>query len=148
MTFDAAGDLFVANVNGTTVVAYKHPLSNGMAASFTLSGMFDPAGMAFDAAGNLYVSSCAAVPPSPLYKFNTPVNASTTPSATDPGANTTVNCADGATLDPSGNFWVGDFNGNFLEFPVGSATFTTMAPSLTLTPGAPFSNGYDVKFGP
>jgi sugar lactone lactonase YvrE len=53
---DAAGNLYVADINASKIVVYHAPLSGAPDSAFTITaGLSTPEGIAFDAAGNLYV---------------------------------------------------------------------------------------------
>ena len=87
VSFDAAGNLYVSDVLAGTVSVY--PLASGTAFGHPvtadtltpiLTGLSDPAGLAFDPAGNLYVNYygiAAVLPKTTGTLFGTPVTANT-----------------------------------------------------------------------
>ncbi len=54
LAFDAAGDLYVANLTGNTISEFS---STGASKGTFASGLDLPVGLAFDAAGDLYVAN-------------------------------------------------------------------------------------------
>jgi hypothetical protein len=145
VTVNAAGDVFVADVENNRVLEFTPPLSNGMAASVVLGqatfaargaaatavGMSDPVGVAVDARGDLWVADASNnrvleyVPP-----FATGMAASlvlgqvnltqSVRAATATGLDYPL----GVSLDTHGDLWVADSDNNRVveyvpvEFPV------------------------------
>jgi hypothetical protein len=161
VVFDSGGDLWVADSDFHRVLEYKPPFTNGMAAVLAIgqvdlnSGspnqgglaptdatLLDPDGLAFDAAGDLWIvdhGNCRVLEFKP--PFSTGMAASLVLGQVDfthglpnqggaTGANT-LSEAMGATFDAAGNLWVADaLNHRVLEF---QAPFTTnMNASLVL----------------
>lgn len=116
IAFDASGDLWVANRGNDTVVAFTPsqlaaggsptPTVTLMATSNSLSG---PAGLAFDAKGNLWVAN-ANGSSGTVVRFDALqlTSGSPTPAAT---LGTTSTANEGIAFDASGALWVYSFNG-------------------------------------
>jgi sugar lactone lactonase YvrE len=150
--FDKSGNLWVVDYVNNRVLEYTHPLSTGMSASLvigqpnfttgtaalTASGLYRPAGAAFDSSGNLWVVDSSNnrvleyTPP-----FFTGMSASLvigqssftalTPALTARG----LDNPSGLAFDPSGNLWVADEGNNrVLEYT--PAFSTGMNASLVI----------------
>src|SRR5262249_36024462 len=65
--FDNQGNLWVADYSNDRILEFQQPFSSGMSAELTMQGcptpspacFYDPQGLAFDAAGDLWVSDAA-----------------------------------------------------------------------------------------
>ncbi|MHB2025852.1 MAG: right-handed parallel beta-helix repeat-containing protein [Elusimicrobiota bacterium] len=138
ISFDAAGNLWVADRYNNRVLEFVPPFSNGMnaslvlgqtiftssAATVTQNGMYYPTGISFDAAGNLWMTDqfnnrvLEFVPP-----FSNGMNASLVLGQTiftSSAATVTQNgmyYPTGISFDTPGNLWMADqFNHRVLEF--------------------------------
>lgn len=135
LTFDKSGNLWVADEQNNRVLEYKPPFSIGMNANlvigqsvFTTSGAFtnssrlsNPEGVAFDSAGNLWVSDFNN---NRVLMFKTPfasdmvatlvIGQSTFLGGSSNGGSlisqTGFNSPAGLRFDGSGNLWVADQN--------------------------------------
>lgn len=92
MAFDASGNLFASNLLGGvsffygTITKYAAPLTNGEAPAITLTqtkagvSTYSPWGIAFDAAGNLYVvNTVGGVGAGGIVEYLAPITAASTP---------------------------------------------------------------------
>lgn len=91
LAFDASGNLYVANFRGGgvpygngSITVYDAPITNGEAAAATIPIVYFPCGVAFDAAGNLYVSTDegGAANQGSIQEFTPPFTSSSTPAVT------------------------------------------------------------------
>ena len=129
VSFDAAGNLWVADLSNNRVLMFKPPFATGMAASLvigqsdftsngqdtTLTTFHGPACLVFDASGNLWVSDyynnrvLMFKPP-----FTNGMQASLVLGQTDftssgsAVSQTGLNAPEGLGFDTSGNLWVAD----------------------------------------
>ena len=116
LAFDARGDLFVANSQGTTVSEFAPGSTTPTA---TLTGLNSPTALAFDARGDLFVANAAF---GTVSEF---APGSTTPTATLTGLDSPAALA----FDAHDNLFVASSGDNTVrEFAPGSTT-----PTATLT---------------
>ncbi len=132
IAIDSAGGVWVADRQNDRVVGFAAPLSNGMAASAVLGepnlvtrspsapyGLVNPTGLAFDAAGDLWVADSGN---NRVVEYLGPISTTESPSAVEgqtgfagtAGGTTAVNLS-GPTMpavDPSGDLWVEDTGNN------------------------------------
>lgn len=132
---DANGDLFVSNQSntpGTQTAGYINVYapadqSGNVTPTRRITGLHNPQGLAFDSAGNLYVSVVDAID-----VFAPGANGNATPIRTISGAATTLQNTvlggqpQGLALDPAGNAFV-TMGPVVLEFPSGATG--NVAPS-------------------
>lgn len=168
VTFDALGDLWVADYANNRVLEYASPLafSNGEGASLvigqaafttsaapsppTAASLHGPTAIAFDGSGNLWVVDSGN---NRVLEYNKPFSNGEaasivlgqssfvvgTPNTGGLGASS-LNNPHGIALDLSGNLWVSDFGNNRILEYLGPAFSTHQAASVVL--GQPnFSSG-------
>jgi sugar lactone lactonase YvrE len=134
-TFDAAGNLWVANpamVNSTVVEFSASQLgaSGSPTPAVTLSGaaLNGPEGLAFDFGGNLWVVNAGS---STVIEF-TPnqlgASGSPTPAVTLSATGGSLNNPVGLAFDPNGNLWVANYT---------SSTVVAFTPSQLVPSGSP-----------
>ena len=132
MCVDRAGDIFVANLGGETIVEYAH---GGKTSIETLKDNGTPNGCAIDpTTGDLAVTNNCDGPEGSCYPSGTILiykNAKRTPKAlTDPYSAIMLYCA----YDKDGNLFVSGSNGGyasgFAEMRRGSTTFTSLPITL------------------
>jgi len=167
ISFDSAGNLWVADFINNRVLEYAAPVTTGEAASVvigqgtfttgtsgtTATTLFNPAGISFDSAGNLWVVDFGnnrvlkyAAPITTGEAATVVVGQGTFTSGTSGTTATTLTNPAGISFDSGGNLWVGDTNNNrVLEYAapittgeaatvvVGQGTFTTGTADTTAT---------------
>jgi sugar lactone lactonase YvrE len=133
ITFDASGDLWVADFGYNRVLEYTPPFATHEAASLvigqpnftatgaatTSTGLRNPAGVVFDSSGNLWVSDYLN---NRILEYTTPLSTGEAaslvigqPDLTTGTATTTstgLYLPYGITFDASGNLWVADSSNN------------------------------------
>ncbi len=155
VAFDPSGNLWVSDDNNNRVLEFKPPFANGMnaylvigqpdfvtaAASGGKTGLFNPAGIAFDSGGNLWVADLGN---NRVLEFQSPFNsgmaaslvigqqdfASSTPATTQNGFSEPHS----PRFDSSGNLWVSEGRSisRILEFTSStSSSVTTTSPPTT-----------------
>ena len=120
LIFDAAGNLYVSNYNGTTV----SKVTAGGATSIFASGFKEPDGLAFDSAGNLYVSN-----------FGENTISKVVPDGTVTPFTSGYNGPNAFTFDAAGNLYVVNYHGG---------TISKMTPGGTVST---FASGFNEPFG-
>lgn len=157
LAFDASGDLWVANLNGGAVVEFTpaqlassgSPVQSVRLGAAT-GGITEPAGLAFDAAGNLWVAN-----------FNGGVDrfdASQLTTSGHPVAAAVIGAAagsnpSGVAIDASGALWVLDENGGSpavlrrFTSPDSLSGSVSPSPDVTLTSLGEVDGG-DLAFDP
>jgi hypothetical protein len=133
--------LYVTNfqIAGTGLVIYAPPFSAASTPAVSVpsgaSGLNDPAGMAIDNAGNVYVIAKGAAPPSKIMIYAQPITAASIPTTTItlPSSNNAYSLA----LDGPGNIWVADRAGTSSTIREYTPPFSNAStPALTLTNAA------------
>jgi len=143
IAFDAAGDLWVANLNNNTIVEFAPAQLTATASpapTVTLSStsISSPFGIAFDASGNLWVGNDVGT----VLRFD--AGQLTTTGGPTPAASLASSAVgsnpDGVTFDASGALWVGDYNGGgsailrrFTNPDALTGSGLTPAPDVTLS---------------
>jgi len=168
LAFTATGDLLVSDFDNNRVLEFVPPFTDGMSASVALgqaslttkapaasaTGLYDPAGLAIDAAGDLFVGDLRNsrvvefTPPFTTGETESLVIGQTTFTGHAPSGATAVNITSptGLAIDSRGDLWVADTEINrVLEFVppfsngmaasrvIGQSTFTTAATSTSAT---------------
>lgn len=162
MAFDRDGNLWVADAYNNRVLEFQPPFTDGMSASLVLGktpnfgtgacggptrGLCEPLSLAFDGAGNLWVSDNIN---NRVVQFTPPFTESETPSlvigqadlttSTLGGGNTGLDYPWGIAFDAAGNLWVVDaLNWRVLEFraPFTNGEAASLAlgyPDFTINP--------------
>jgi len=177
LTFDSSGNLWVTDFNNNRVLRYAPPFFNGEPASMVLgqlgasytsntqavsaTGMYAPAGLAFDSSGNLWVADSGN---DRVLEFQAPLSnseaaslvigySSFNVSGLQPTSASAMNQPGAIAFDYFGNLWVMDTgNSRILEFKppfsngmsaslvLGQSTFTTSVEAVTQS-GAAGPNG-------
>jgi hypothetical protein len=136
---DGDGNMYVADYTNNRVLEYNAPLSNGMSANrvfgqpnmtsnvanpggISANTLWNPWGVALDAAGNLYVADHSN---HRMLEYDTPITTNTTadrvfgqPSLTSSGCNKgglgrgSLCLPSGPAVDSLGDVWVADFGNN------------------------------------
>jgi sugar lactone lactonase YvrE len=170
MAFDSSGNLWMTDTNNNRVLEFAAPISSGESATTVLgqsdfttdglsaaqSGMTNPAGVAFDSSGNLWVADSND---NRVLEFKPPFSngmaASVVlgqPSLTSTITYTTasgLNFPSSVAFDSSGNLWVADGGNNrILEYkaPFGtgmSASLVIGQANLTVGASASTQAGFD-----
>jgi sugar lactone lactonase YvrE len=143
LAFDAAGNLWVSNYYNNTVVAFapaQLTTSGSPAPSVTLSAagqsLNQPAGLAFDALGNLWVANTLQ---NTVVAFGSGQRGSSgapDPVVTLSSTGTSLSFPFSLAFDAGGNLWVGNFNSNTVEqFPAFRLSANgAPSPAVTLSP--------------
>src|SRR5208337_3322479 len=122
MSFDASGNLYVANAENNTI---SKVTPAGTVSTFVSSGLSDPSGLAFDSSGNLYVAN---------YSGNTI-------SKVTPGGTVSTFVSSGLSgpgdlaFDASGNLYVANYSGNTISKVTPGGTVSTFVSSGLSGPG-------------
>jgi len=105
---DAAGALYVADAEAGTISAYAPPLLSATAPAFQITGVNQPAQLAFDLGGSLFVAACGS---NQILRFDPPFSSTSVPALTFalPGA---AQCPHGIAFDASGDLFVAARNVN------------------------------------
>jgi len=133
--------MFVADfANG--LVVFNLPLTATSAPAFTIAGG-GTAGVAFDAAGNLYVSNVFA---RTIAVYASPISATSTPSKTI-GPITGASLPGFLVFDSAGNLYVADFGNSQVEIFHPPFVGGPQAPAITMTgvPGTPVGMAFDLQ---
>lgn len=126
----ASARLFVADLNNGLVV-FNQPIASTSMPSFTIAGAGDT-GVAFDSAGNLYVSNSFN---QTISVYKSPVSATSTPFLVI-GPITGAITPEGMRFDAAGNLWVGDELGQQVMKFVPPFAAGVQAPALAMSTAA------------
>ena len=135
LAFDAAGNLYVADVRGTTV----SKVTPAGAVSTFASGINGPDGLAFDAAGNLYVGI-----------VNGTAVDKVTPAGVVSAFASGLNAPDGLAFDTAGNLYVANEYTNTVSKVTPAGVVSTFASGFNVPRGLAFDaagNLYVVNAG-
>jgi hypothetical protein len=119
LTFDAAGDLWVANAGGDSLTEYTKPAqANGdLAPADTISGPYtdlnDPTGMTLDSQGNLLVANSLG---NSLAEHSVTQSGNAFPLRTIYGPDTGLLLPHGVDVDAQGNIYVSNVAGGITEY--------------------------------
>ena len=134
MTFDNAGNLWVASTDTNTVNEYNGPwgavtgtMTPAANIVLTPAAFNRPEGLAFDAAGNLYVAEEGTTTVS---IFTPPIATGNSPSGT---LNGLTGAPDSVIVDHAGNLYVGEVSGDIARF---NAPITAGSSPNTIDPAA------------
>jgi sugar lactone lactonase YvrE len=125
LSFDSQGALFVSNATDNTVA--RIPPGGGAAQTFARTLVTSPQGMAYDAAGNLFVTGFGQ-----LVKLDPSDNATV--------LSTSISSGRGVAVGPSGDVYVANGGPGTITRTVGGTT-TTFASGFTSTGGLVFGPG-------
>jgi sugar lactone lactonase YvrE len=165
--FDQSGNLWVSDTNNNRILEFSPPFTTGMNASLVLgqssfttygnstspSGLYYPAGLAFDSAGDLWVTDAGN---SRVLEFKAPFTSGMSaslvlgqPSFTSsaPGLSAKgLNFPFSLAFDPLGNLWVADSGNNRVlgfaqpfsndesaSLVVGQTSLTSVRPAISQT---------------
>ena len=157
LAFDSAGDLWVANYDSSTLVDYpKNRLASGaqvpaVTISSDSSGSLNsPAGLAFDASGDLWVAANLS---NKVLEYTRGELSSGHPRpAVTISADTrgSLNSPEGLTLDPGGDLWVANYGDNSLsEFaPSELSRSGSWSPSFIAGPDTGLRSPGYIAIGP
>jgi hypothetical protein len=143
LTVDASGRIYVVANNGSSgsiTVYAANPsgtLNEAPIATITGSntGLNDPAGVALDASGRIYVSNDGGTPSITVYAASPSGTMNEAPLATIAGTNTFLSDPIGLSVDGSGNIYVANEAGSILVYPA----IPTLGGSLNEMPTAVIS---------
>lgn len=155
LAFDASGNLWVSNLNASTVVAYSpaqlaaggSPTPSVTISSDPTPSLAQPYGLAFDASGDLWVANGGS--PNTVVRFDAAQlsTGAPTPAATIAASSLGGNPR-GLAIDNSGALWVSDANTNGLRRFVDASSLSgdvTPAADIVLT-GLPGGDLYGMAF--
>ena len=108
VAIDQSGALYVVDALSGSISVYTPPLLNATSPSFSITGLNQPAQIAFDANGSLWAAQCGA---NTVVRFDPPFSKSSVPAIaiTLPGA---LQCPHGIAFDAAGNLFVAARNVN------------------------------------
>ena len=157
VTFDGSGDLWVTSYETNKLMEFtpsqlaaggtQTPAVTITSDTTTPRSLVRPAGMAFDAAGDLWVSQTA---PASLVEF-TPTQLKTTgapkPKVFLYGTRTDLVTPRGMAFDTKGNLWVSSFGSQSLAkfSPAALAAGGNQAPATTITYALTWQPAFDTK---
>lgn len=146
-------DMFVSNLYGSTISRFA---GNGLgkfstAATSLSGGLSYPAGLAFDARGNLFVADSAGA--DSITKFALTSGVGTTPATFGTGSvvltGAGLNCPTGLAFDSLGNLFVANAHGDSItEFAAGTTPGTFGIGKVALTGGGlsyPIGLAFDTR---
>jgi sugar lactone lactonase YvrE len=147
--FDANGNLWLTHFGANTVAEYSASQLNASGAptpAVTLSAnaesLSDPAGLAFDSSGNLWIVNASTAT---VVEFTASQLASTgspTPAVTISASSASLDEPIGIAFDASGNLWVSNIGGSIVAFtPSQVAASGAPTPTVILTAAAGSING-------
>jgi len=133
MAFDASGNLYVVNNNGTIDVFNSSGASTGTFGS----GLTNPVGMVFDASGNAYVLDATK---NKIYEFNSGGTLVNTLSVTG------LNGASAIAIDSSGNLYIANTGANdVLEVNAGTGAISkTITSNINAPTGIALDNSGNI----
>jgi sugar lactone lactonase YvrE len=147
--FDASGNLWLSKFGAATVVEYSASAltaartpTAAVALSANAGSLSNPAGLAFDSSGDLWIvnSSAATVvefTPSQLASSGSP-----TPAVTIGASSASLDEPFGIAFDASGDLWVSNIGGSVVEFTPSQLTASgTPTPTVILTSASGSLNG-------
>ncbi len=123
VAFDAAGNLWVANATPHTVVMFSPAqlvVGGALVPEVTISAnagsLASPVGLAFDAAGNLWVSNAGSDTVVKFTLSQLAVSGSPAPDVTISANAGSLEFPRGLAFDNSGDLWVTNFGGSLVQF--------------------------------
>src|SRR3989449_2992462 len=135
LAFDAAGDLYVANVSNNSITVYAAGTTGNATPTATIAGnntgLSGPEGIALDAAGHLYVANNGN---STITVYAAGATGNATPTATIAGGNTGLNQPLGIALDGAGRLYVTNHRASPPRFPVHAPGRTRSPPPTRPVP--------------
>ena len=143
-TFDAAGDLWVVNFNGRSVVEYASNAFSGgpQAPERTISSdssgsLNSPAGCTFDHSGDLWVAN-DLTNTVVEYAPGTPASGAQVPIATiSSDGSDSLSGPVALAFDPSGDLWVANYdNSTVVEYTVSDLASGSQVPAVTISADA------------
>ena len=132
--FDAAGNLWVGNLNGTSIAEFtpsQLASSGSPVPAIVISGLTAPSAVAFDSSGDLWVTTGTGIDeftPDQVTSSGSP-----TPTVVISGA---ADGSVGLTFDAAGNLWVGNYDSSnsVLEYTPEQLTASgSPTPAVTLS---------------
>lgn|GEM_PF-265599 len=132
MAVDAAGNLYVANFSGNSIVEYS---TTGTVTTYTMGAGTGPVGIVFDSSGNAYVLDQTS---KQVVKFAGGNLSGAGTALTGLGLSTT---ATGIAIDGSNNLYIADSGNNNIKKYSGG-TVTTIGPATVNILGFPVTIGH------
>ncbi len=139
LAFDAAGNLYVANLGNNTVTR-ETPAGAISTLVSSSAGLNEPIGLAFDAAGNLYIANYGN---GTISKLTASQLAGQAPLAPATVISTGLSNPAGLAFDKSGDLFIAN-SGNGT---VGEVTASQLAGQAPSTPAAVISTGLALPYG-
>ena len=127
VTVDTAGAMYVADAEAGTISVYAPPLLSATAPAFQITGVNQPAQLAFDGNGSLFVAACGS---NQILRFDPPFSSSSVPAlmVALPGA---AQCPHGIAFGAGGDLFVAARNVNAV-YAYASPLSPTSAPVFSI----------------
>ncbi len=156
LAFDAGGNLWVASIQANKIFSYnrlQQQTANVVEPQIVIStngtALQHPSGLAFDAAGNLWVASLTQARIDAFTPAQLAVSGSPDPAVSITSSDSSIDEPVALAFDNEGSLWVmNGANGQLSKFPRAALAQTaSRAPALTLTP-AGYTLFWSIAFWP